>query len=229
LTTTLTPEERLERTDELVEELKNGFVEAIEQLQESPEVAETFNERWLELDARLSELRDELYPDDYEKDQLVELFDGLWEIKDLLSRREQSNLDTYDRLLILLERIRHVVRDALDEHVTGIANDNGLVLRDLDGWLPNTPDRVLAELIGVDRRTLSRWKKQSKPPTRRLRTVARLVAVLRHNWTEEGIVAWFSRTRRDLGGRKPITLLGDPLNDERLLSAARSSRSQYAT
>jgi hypothetical protein len=225
----LTPEERLERADELVEELKNGFVGAIEQLQESPEVDETFNERWLDLDARLTEIRDELYPEDYEKDQLVEMFDALWEIKDLLMRGEQSNLDTYDRLLILLERIRQVVRDALDEHVAGIASDNGLVLRDLEQWLPNTPDRVLAELVGVDRRTLSRWKKQSKPPTRRLRTVARLVGVLRHSWTEEGIVAWFTRTRRDLGGRKPMTLLDDPLNDERLLSAARSSRSQYAT
>jgi hypothetical protein len=225
---TLTPEKRLERIDAIVEDLKRGFVEAIEQLQQSAELDATFRERWTALGERLSELRGELYPDDYDKQQLVEMHDALWEIKDLLQEGEPT-LDTYDQLLLRVEQIRHVVRDALDEYVTGVSDDNGLVLRELAAWLPNTPDRVLAELVGVDRRTLSRWRKQSKPPARRLRAVARLVAVLRHSWTEEGIVAWFQRPRRELDGRKPIALLDDPLNDEALLSAARSSRSQYAT
>jgi uncharacterized protein (DUF2384 family) len=79
------------------------------------------------------------------------------------------------------------------------------------------------EIVGVDRRTLSRWKKQSGPPKRRVRMVASLVAVLRHNWTEEGIVAWFYRPRRDLDGRKPIALLDDPNEDYALIIAARSS------
>jgi uncharacterized protein (DUF2384 family) len=224
----LTPEERLERTDELIEELKRGFVEAIEHLQQRSEVDGSFEERWVNLSRRIGELRGEFQPEDYDKDQIVEVYNALWEIKELLER-EPSNLDVYDQLLLRLERIRHVVRDALDEHVAGIASDAGLVLQDLDRWLPHTPDRVIAELVGVDRRTLSRWRKQSKPPARRLREVARLVAILAHNWSEEGIVAWFYRGRRDLNGRRPITLLDDPMYDEALLSAARSGRSQYAT
>jgi hypothetical protein len=43
------------------------------------------------------------------------------------------------------------------------------------------------------------------------------------------IVAWFYRPRRDLDGRKPIALLDDPNEDYALISAARSSRSQYAS
>jgi hypothetical protein len=101
-------------------------------------------------------------------------------------------------------------------------------MADLERWLPRIPDRVIADLAGVDRRTVTRWKKQSGPPKRRLRILAELVAVLRHNWTEDGIVAWFYRPRRDLDGRAPIALLDDPSSEPALLSEARSSRSQYA-
>ncbi len=130
----------------------------------------------------------------------------------------------------MLERIRHVVRDALDEHVSGIAGDAGVVMGEVERWLPDIPDRVIAGLLGVDRRTLSRWKhlSGSHPPRRTLRVFARLVAILRHNWDEEGIVAWFQRPRRDLGGRRPAALLDDPGAEPLLLSAARSGRSQYA-
>jgi hypothetical protein len=217
-----TPEGRLARADELVEQLKGALVESIGRLEP------TVGERWATLGRRVGELRDEIDPRDYDKDQLVELFDALWDIRSLVEE-DPSDLDAADQLLLRLERIRHVVRDALDEHVAGFADDTSLVLRDLERHLPRTPDRVLAELIGVDRRTLSRWRKQRKPPPRRLRTVARIVAVLARNWTEEGIVAWFHRARRELEGRRPLTLLADPANDEALLDAARSGRSQYAT
>jgi hypothetical protein len=59
--------------------------------------------------------------------------------------------------------------------------------------------------------------------------LARLVAILRHNWDEEGIIAWFERPRRDLSGRRPATLLADPNAEDELISAARSGRNQYAS
>jgi hypothetical protein len=62
-----------------------------------------------------------------------------------------------------------------------------------------------------------------------LRVFARLVAILRHNWDEQGIVAWFDRPRRDLGGRRPATVLLDPNYEDELISAARAGRSQYAS
>jgi hypothetical protein len=224
----LTSEERLERIDGQVEELKQGIVDAIQNLQQQSEVDGSFEKRLVALIERVGDLRGELQPEDFDKHQLVEIYNSFWEVKELLEG-DPSDLDTCDQLLVWIERIRHVVRDALDEHVAGIGDDAALVLEDLERWLPTIPDRVIAELVGVDRRTLSRWKHKHKAPPRRLRIVAQLVAVLAHNWTEEGIVAWFHRSRRDLGGRKPITLLSDPMYDEMLLSAARSSRSQYAT
>jgi hypothetical protein len=63
-----------------------------------------------------------------------------------------------------------------------------------------------------------------------MQTVGQLISILRHNWTEEGVVAWFHRPRRDLGGRPPLAVLSSESFDEDiLLSAARAGRSQYAT
>lgn len=225
----LSPEERLERVDREIDDLKRGFVDAIGQLQQTPEIDDSFADRLAALSERLSPLRRDLRPADFDKEQIVEIHDALWEIRELIDAAEASRkLDVLDGLLIRIERIRHVIRDALDEHVSGVQDDVGLVLQDLRRWLPTTPKHVLAELIGVDRRTLTRWASQSGPPNRRLRLVSRLVAVLRHNWTEEGIVAWFHRPRRELGGRRPISVIDDPGYDDALLAAARAGRSQYA-
>lgn len=226
----LTAEKRLERADRHLEDLKRGFVEAVEHLQRAPEVADDWDERWRELSERLVSLRADLEPDDFDKEQIVLLLDTLLEIRELVNRDGASgDLDVCDQLLVRLERIRHVVRDALDEHVGGITGNVSLVLEHIERWLPHVPNRVVADLLGVDRRTLSRWRHQSdKPPSRKLRLFARLIAILRHNWDEDGMVEWFQRPRRELGGRKPATLLDDPLAEPQLISAARSGRSQYA-
>jgi hypothetical protein len=229
MTTLSTSEERLERVDHEIDGVKAAFVDAIEELQRASEVDGSFGERWQQIRSRLDTIQGDVYAPDYDKDQLVEIYQSLLAIKDLLNAGSPCDLDTCDELLVNIERIRHVVRDALDEHVAGVQSDVGLVMADLARWLPRTPDRVIAELVGVDRRTLSRWKKQSQLPKRRLRVVAALVAVLRHNWTEDGIVAWFYRQRRDLNGRPPISLLDDPNEEPALIGAARSGRSQYAT
>jgi hypothetical protein len=226
----LTPEERLERIDSEVEDVKKSFVEALERLADEPAVDASFGARLDSLVERLNRLGTDLQPDDFDKDQLASLFRSLWAIRDLVDAADGSpDLDTCDRLLVLIERVRHVVRDALDEHVTGVADDRGLVVKALRGWLPNTPLRTIAELVGVDRRTLNRWAHQSGPPSPRLALVARLVAILRHAWTEAGILGWFDRPRRDLGSRKPRALLADPAAEDALIMAARSGRSQYAS
>jgi hypothetical protein len=223
-------EERLKQVDREVVDLQRGFVAAVAHLRDAPEVDGTFDERWQRIAERLRNLRRELLPADFDKDQLAELYETLLDIRDLVDRIDGArDMEAFDQLLVGLERIRHVVRDALDEHVTGAGADVGLVMQDFDRWLPNTPRHALAELVGVDRRTLSRWVGQASAPSRRVQIVARLVAILRHNWTEEGVVAWFHRPRRDLGGRTPLALLeARNFDEEALLAAARAGRSQYA-
>jgi hypothetical protein len=229
MTGTMTPTERLSRMDREVEELKQAFVDAATQLSEAPEVDNSHDERWEAITRRVRDLRSDLQPADYDKDQLAEFYDTLLDIRDLMDEVPQT-LDTIDQLLISTERVRHVVRDALDEHVAGVFTDVGLVVDEMLKRLPGVKRDAVAELVGVDRRTVARWAKQSGPPSRRLATVARLVAILRYNWTPEGIIAWFHRGRRDLGEKKPITLLNeDRFDEDALIAAARAGRSQYAS
>jgi transcriptional regulator with XRE-family HTH domain len=224
----MTPSERLTRLDREVEDLKQAFVDAAQQLEEAPEVDDSYEERWAQISARLRDLRAGLQPSDYDKDQVAALFATLFDIRDLVA--EDQDLDTIDQLVLATERVRHVIRDALDEHVAGVSGDVGLVVSELVALLANTRRTAIAELVGVDRRTLARWAKQSGNPTPRLKTVARLVAILRHNWSEAGIVAWFHRPRRDLEGRTPLAVLAeDNFDDQALLSAARAGRSMYAS
>jgi hypothetical protein len=230
---TLSTEERLERVDREVVDLQRGFVEAISQLQETPEVDRSFEDRWRIIAERLRNLRTGLEADDFDKEQVAELATILLDIRDIIDRVNASggrDLDAFDQLLVLLERIRHTVRDALDEHVTGSRRDVGLVLSDIDRWMPNTTRQAIAELLAVDRRTLPRWRGKTTVPSRRAQTVAQLVAILRHNWTEDGILAWFHRPRRDLSGRSPLAVLGDrDFDEDALIAAARAGRSQYAS
>jgi uncharacterized protein (DUF2384 family) len=224
-----TYEERLGRFDRELEAVQHSFIEAIEQVRCAPETDDSFDERWSEIAQRMKDLRDGIQPEDYDRDQLATLSGALFDIRDQLDRNEvPGNLDVCDQLMIMLERIRHVVRDALDEHVSGAGGDVGLVMAELERWLPHIPDQTIANLVGVDRRTLSRWRSQGGSPRHTLRVFARLVAILRHNWDEEGIVAWFDRPRRDLGGRRPVTLLEVADAEDQLISAARSGRNQYA-
>lgn len=226
---TLTPEERLGNADRELLVLKDNLVEAIAQLQEHPEVDNSFHDRMEAMEERLGALREELRPEDLDKTQLIEFNGALWEINRILRDKESSyDLDVIDQLLIAIERVRHVIRDALDEHVVGLPNDAGLVIEELKKWLPNTSNETIAHLVGVNRRTVSRWMKERRPPNRRLQLVAHLVAVLRHNWTEDGILSWFERPRRGLAGKKPQNLLEDPGAEDQLLSEARAGRSQDA-
>lgn len=229
MTPTLTPEERLGHADEELLDLKNGFVEAIAQLQEHPDVDNSFHERLGTISERLGTLREGLRPEDLDKEQVIEFHSALWQINELLKMEESSyDLDVIDQLLIAIERVRHVIRDALDEHVVGLPSDAGLVVDELKKWLPNTSNDTIGGLVGVNRRTLSRWTTEDRTPSRRLQLVAHLVAILRHNWTEDGVVSWFGRPRRGLNGKRPIALLDDPGSEEGLLSEARAGRSQDA-
>lgn len=235
----LTPEEMLRKVDETVEQVKqdfleaieHGFVKAVEELAQSEEVDFAFETRLKAISQRLRALPDELEPSVFELGELHELHTTLHRIRDLMQalEEEEDRLDTLDELLIRIEVIRHIVRDAIDEHATGISNDAGRVLEQLGEWLPTTPQRELGRLVAVNRRTLARWAIQTGPPQRRLQLVAQLVAILRHSWTEQGMLAWFDRPNRELADRKPITVLDDPALERDLLMAARATRSQYGT
>lgn len=228
MSSTLTLDERLRQLDREVGELRDAFLEAATQLERAPEVDSSFRERWTTIGRRVREVKEDLKPADFDADQAFSAMESLFDIRDLLA--ETPSLDTIDRLLVETERVRQVIRDALDERVAGPEGSVDLVVGELTRSLPSVRRDAIAELVGVDRRTLTRWRTQTRPPSGRLRMVARLVAILRHNWTEEGITAWFHRPRRDLGGRTPLALLAEsPIDEQALISAACAGRAMYAS
>lgn len=141
---------------------------------------------------------------------------------------EERLLDSVDALLLSLEAVRHILRDAAeDERGAAIATPAEAVAL-IDGWLPGLDRASLARLLGVDPRTLQRWQAGDGGRLRpRVRLVAQLISLLRATWTAEGVVAWFARPRRDLGGAAPLALLDDPASYDDLRDAARRGRAGH--
>jgi hypothetical protein len=138
----------------------------------------------------------------------------------------ESSLDLADRFLMEMEAVRHILRDLVQEQPPVDLADGGEVIKLLERWLPRVNVTELAELVGWSPRQLQRRRRDGGPSTRRAELVTRLVAVLRHGWTNEGVVAWFYRERDDLAGERPIDLLDDVGQERALVAAARAGRVQ---
>jgi hypothetical protein len=82
------------------------------------------------------------------------------------------------------------------------------------------------ELRESRERQRQRRRRVGGPSPHQLQVVARLVAILRHTWTDQGVDAWFHRSRLELGGRAPVDRLDDPQNERELLLIARAGRVQ---
>jgi len=132
---------------------------------------------------------------------------------------------------IALEQFRHALRDIVenqpysdDAPVRDVLTRTAKVLA--------TPQKTLADLLGVSVRQLQRWLvHDGTAPTAddaaRIRAVGQLANQLRHSFTGPGVVAWFYREHPVLG-RRPIELLDDPLSYPRLLDAASAARAMMA-
>ena len=140
-----------------------------------------------------------------------------------------SRIDVLEDLLIRGEKIRHVLRDALDADVGADPRDARAMGDSLVEWLPRVPQREIAQLVGISLRQFQRWLKDGGESPRRLELVARLVALLKRAWTPEGVVAWFHRPRRDLDGRAPVNVLDDPAAEQALMRAVRQGRAQHGS
>jgi hypothetical protein len=139
---------------------------------------------------------------------------------------EMESLDVADHVLVEMEAVRHIIRDLLQEQPAVEYRDASNVVAQLETWLPGLTVGQLAELLGYSMRQLQRLRHENRPATNRAQLVVRLVAVLRHAWTDQGVFAWFERPRRDLAGARPIELLDDPARERDLVMAARSGRVQ---
>jgi hypothetical protein len=132
---------------------------------------------------------------------------------------------------IALEQFRHALRDITENQPY---NDNAPVREVLarTAEVLATPQKRLADLLGVSVRQLQRWLADDGPEpatddAARIRAVGQIVNQLRHSFTGPGVVAWFYREQPVLG-RRPFDLLDDPLCYPQVLGAATAARAMTA-
>jgi uncharacterized protein (DUF2384 family) len=135
-------------------------------------------------------------------------------------------LDVADQALLEAEAVRHVVRDVLQEQPAAELRDASAVVALLERWLPSLTVKQLAELLGISERQLQRRRQEGGMSTYRMQVVARLVAVLRHAWTDQGVYEWFTRPRPEFDARAPMEILEDPASERALILTARAGRVQ---
>ncbi|MFT4036357.1 MAG: hypothetical protein QM679_12360 [Patulibacter sp.] len=140
-------------------------------------------------------------------------------------RSELSLADQMSQVMLAMEAVRHVFRDASDEQRPGPDTRTSTLMADLSQWLPSISHTDLAALLDVTTKTLQRWSRDDSPPTNdRLLIVHRLVAVLSRSWTPAGVLAWFDRPRTQLQGATPRKLLNDPARQHELIELALAGR-----
>lgn len=227
---TTVAENRLENIEVELADLVEPFIREVGKAASKDEVDPSFADRFRETARRLIELNGELHEDDFDPRALAE-FRGIIidAIKDVDEADPERPLDTIDSLLVHAEQLRHLVRDAMDGHVGGLGQNTAEVMESLRQALPSIRRVELAALLGRSQRQVERWAVQEGPPPRRLELVAKIAALLRHSWTEDGVVAWFFRPRADLRGKKPADLLNDPGRENELTVAARRGRAQHGS
>jgi hypothetical protein len=195
-----------------------------------PAIDPEYAKRFVDTARRLSvELSDEL-PPQLEPEATAEIRDIIIKLLYELDRLDPERaLDAIDRFFVDAEAIRHIVRDALDEHLGRREHDAASLVGYLHEALPRVSQADQARLIGISTRHLLRLAKEGGVPPRRLVIVARLVKLLRYSWTPEGIVAWFFRRRTDLDGHAPAEVLDDVGFEGMLLRLARQGRAGHGS
>lgn len=185
--------------------------------------------RWVETARRMSVGISNDLPPQLEPEAMAEIRKIIINLLDVLEHVDETRpLDTIDRFFLGSEAVRHIIRDALDEHVAPRADDARPLVAYLKEALPRVTQADQARLAGMSTRHLQRLAKEGGVPPRQLVLAVRLVKLLRYVWNAEGAVAWFHRERTELDGQAPIDLAGDPGFERLLLRLARQGRAQHA-
>lgn len=140
---------------------------------------------------------------------------------------EERVLDHIDKMLVSLEAVRHVLRDAVDEDFGDGVSTMGDAVRQIEEWLPAVDRELMAQILGMSTRTVQRRLKDDNKATTRARLVLTVMAILRRSWTPDGVLAWFFRRRSDLDGRPPIEVLSNPHEYDTILTLARQGRASH--
>lgn len=114
---------------------------------------------------------------------------------------------------VALQRLQDAFAQIIDNQPVRHGRDANVVARWLAEALADVSRQRLANALGVDRRTLSRWVSEggTRPvdeDARKLRTMAWTVKLLLRGLTPAGTIAWFELPNPELDGETPTQTLG---------------------
>jgi hypothetical protein len=196
--------------------------------QQLPAVDPEYVQRWVETARRLSVQVSNDLPPQLEPETVAEIRKIIINLLDGLERVDSARpLDAIDQFFVQLEAVRHILRDALDEHAGCRDDDARPLVSYLQQVLPRVTQADQARLAGISTRHLQRLGKDGGTPPYQLVVAVRLVKLLRYVWNPEGVVAWFYRERKALDGHAPIDLAGEPGFERALVRLARQGRAGH--
>jgi hypothetical protein len=128
---------------------------------------------------------------------------------------------------IALQRAQDALGQIVANSPVRDSRDANEVARWVAQVLADVSRQRVADVLGVDRRTLTRWVSETatRPAdedARKLRTFARTINLLLRGLTAAGAVRWFELPNRELGGRTPAQELAE------FDAAPRLERAAYA-
>lgn len=219
--------------DELLQfgEVVEGWAEKFLAQLRDAQLPEDYVERWRLTASRLSEAIEQSVPPSLDPEHVAEVQGELLAIlREGIKEDDREPLNYLESALLHLEAIRHIVRDALDQHVLG-EQDARAIIRGLEAALPRVGRKELANLLGVSDRSIQRILAETAPvePQRRMLLVRRLVQLLERGWTPEGVVAWFSRAREELDDKNVLETIDDPDYEQAIFALARHGRAQHGS
>ncbi len=184
------PEEQRELAD-LEQMISDALAKLREELEtaagdaEVPAADPEYVNRWLETARRLSvqisnDLPPQLEPEAVAEIRkiIINLLDGLEQVD------EDRPLDTIDQFFLGSEAMRHILRDALDEHVGVRDDDASRLVAYLKAALPRVTQADQARIAGISTRHLQRLAKEGGVPPRQLVLAARLVKLRPETWAK---------------------------------------------
>ncbi len=195
---------------------------------EVPAIDPEYVNRWVETARRMSVQVSNDLPPTLEPAAVAEIRKIIINMLDDLEHVDAARpLDAIDQFCVGSEAIRHIIRDALDEHVGCPENDARPLVASLKQALPRIRQTDQARLAGISTRHLQRLSRDGGPAPRQLVLAVHLVKLLRYVWNPEGVIAWFHRERAALDEHAPIDVAGNPEFERLLLRLARQGRAQH--
>jgi uncharacterized protein (DUF2384 family) len=128
--------------------------------------------------------------------------------------------------------MQRLLETMLEERESDRLHDPPAAAHYLARALADADQERLADLVGVDARTLRTWR--TGPPSglrkraERVVLLAQLVTELSRSLTPRGVVLWLSTPHPELDDHTPRDLLDDPAAHVALTAAARGARGQLA-